>query len=114
MLSFDEKQYTVKTLELDGQTLTYRAYEDIPYMAAPVAKDWQRLHIFAPEGYFHGENPGPYTKETAPIFSPIPWEAICPGPGSNRDEMNRENPIPFFRPCAMGTWSCRRGYEAAV
>lgn len=35
MLSFDEKQYTIKTLELDGQTLTYRAYEDIPYVAAP-------------------------------------------------------------------------------
>ena len=95
MLSFDEKQYTIKTLELDGQTLTYRAYEDIPYVAAPVAKDWQRLHIFAPEGYFHGENPGSYTKETAPIFFPNTVGGYMPGPRQQpgRDEQGKPNTI---------------------
>ena len=29
-LVFDHEKYTVETVTMEGQTLTYRAYEDIP------------------------------------------------------------------------------------
>ncbi len=49
--------------------LAYRAYCNIPYVKHPVSA-LQVLHIYVPEGYFHGETVGRYNADAAPIFFP--------------------------------------------
>ena len=48
-LQFDKEKYEVKTMELAGETIEYRAFEHIPYVEHPVAEDMQVLNIFVPE-----------------------------------------------------------------
>ena len=40
-LAFDVTQYKINTLALEENTLSYRAYEHIPYVAKPVAPEFQ-------------------------------------------------------------------------
>ena len=53
-LVFDQEKYTVETVTMEGQTLTYRAYEDIPYVTNPVDDKMERLSIFVPEVFYEG------------------------------------------------------------
>ena len=85
-LRFDPSQYEVRTVEIDGRSVTFRAFEGIQYCANP--KDpIQKLNIFAPEAYFHGETIHGYSMNTAPIFMPflsggyLPGVADVPGVG---------------------------------
>ena len=52
-LRFNDQQYEVKSLVMDGVSLTYRAFTDICYCKAP-ADPIQKLNVFAPETYFSG------------------------------------------------------------
>ena len=48
-LRFDPEAYVTKTVEVDGETVVYRAYENIIYVQKPVDPVFQSLHIYVPE-----------------------------------------------------------------
>ncbi|MGN1191602.1 MAG: subtype B tannase [Dorea sp.] len=77
---FDENEYTIEKLEIDGKTLVYRAFENIPYVLYPADEKMQRLSIFAPEVFYEGKKIGSYDKENAPIFMPNTVGGYMPGP----------------------------------
>lgn len=51
-LVFDKEKYTVETVTMEGQTIVYRAYENIPYVSNPVDEKMERLSIFVPEVFY--------------------------------------------------------------
>ena len=62
--------HTSRSAEINGQTVQYRAFENIPYVKNPVEADYQTINIYIPEAYFHGGSINDYTADTAPIFLP--------------------------------------------
>ena len=78
-LEFDTTQFQPKTVTLDGQTVSYQAACDIPYVAKPV-DDIQKLNIFVPAAYFEGGTMNGYTATSAPIFMPNTVGGYMPGP----------------------------------
>lgn len=85
-LQFDPEKYTVRVCELDGRSITYRAFENIPYCANPV-DEIQKLNLFVPEAYYAGEKINGYDLHSAPIFAPNTVGGYMPGqadePGIN-------------------------------
>ena len=82
-LLFDTHKFTVKTLTVGNQTVTYRAYEGIVYVANPVDTNYERLNFYVPVEYYEGKSVGGYTAETAPIFFPNSVGGYMPGrPGT--------------------------------
>ena len=79
-LVFDETNYEVRTLEREGKTITFRAFEDIAYVTNPAEADFQRLNVYAPEVYFSGGTINGYDLRTAPIFMPNTVGGYMPGP----------------------------------
>lgn len=75
-LIFDPNSgYTVQSATVDGKTITYRAYENVPYVANPVYAwengelvNYQVMNIYIPTEYFEGKSINGYTSETAPIY----------------------------------------------
>ena len=60
-LNFDaNKNYTTKTATVNGKTVTYRAYENIVYVAKPVDIAYQTINIYIPEEYFKNISVGKY------------------------------------------------------
>lgn len=80
LLQFDEGRYTVESVERDGREITFRAFENIPYVTNPADKNMQRLSIYVPEAYYRGEKIGTYDLKTAPIFMPNTVGGYMPGP----------------------------------
>ena len=79
-LKFDaNKNYTVKTAEINGKTITYRAYENIVYVKNPVDVNYQTINIYIPEEYFKGQSIGKYNEKTAPLFFPNSVGGYMPG-----------------------------------
>ena len=78
-LVFDTNQFTVKTLKVGDQTVTYRAYEGIVYVANPVDTNYQSMNVYVPVEYYEGKSVGAYNAETAPIFLPISVGGYMPG-----------------------------------
>lgn len=92
-LEFCESQYTVNKLELAGNTLVYRAFEQIPYVEHPRDEKLQCLSIYVPEEYYHGGSCNGYSLKNAPIFMPNTvggyMTGPAEGPGKNsRGEIN--------------------------
>lgn len=77
-LRFDAEKYEVKTCELNGRSITYRAFEGIDYCENP-ADPIQKLNIFVPEVYYHGGELNGYTLETAPILAHNTVGGYMPG-----------------------------------
>ncbi|TCB73328.1 subtype B tannase [Acinetobacter sp. ANC 4173] len=69
-LKFDQKNFTVKTINVNGSTLKVYAYEGITYVANPVDKKYQSINIYIPEAYFEGQSINGYNAQNAPIFLP--------------------------------------------
>ena len=69
-LKFDQQNFTVKAIDVNGSTLKVRAYEGITYVANPVDKKYQSINIYIPEAYFEGESINGYNAQNAPIFLP--------------------------------------------
>ena len=69
-LDFSKQPYTLETAQINGQTLSYRAYEGIIYVRHPVEPQYQRLNIYIPEAYFQNQSVEGWTAQTAPIFLP--------------------------------------------
>lgn len=79
-LIFSEKDYVVRQVEREGVVLNYRAFENILYVGNPVADQTQRLSIYVPECYYHGETLHGYQLHDAPIFMPNTVGGYMPGP----------------------------------
>jgi hypothetical protein len=88
-LVFDTNKFVVKTATWGNQTITYRAYEGIVYVANPVDAGHQSLNFYVPAQYYEGKSIGAYNAGTAPIFLPNRVGGYMPGtpgtPGLNRD-----------------------------
>ncbi|MDD2183821.1 alpha/beta hydrolase [Kingella sp. SNUBH-2017] len=84
-LDFSKQPHTAQTMQVNGQTVQYRAFENIPYVNNPVEANYQTINIYIPEAYFHGGSINGYTADTAPIFLPnkiggyMPAKAGVPG-----------------------------------
>ena len=86
-LCFDPAAYEVRQTELEGVSARYRAFEGIPYCAAPV-DPIQKLNLYVPEDYYAGAQHNGYTLHTAPIFLSIGMHCLgCP---SSRGETVEE------------------------
>jgi len=79
ILKFDENNYEIKTCTMDGETIEYRAFEDLSYCENPVAPV-QKMNIYVPESYYHGEEINGYRLDTAPIFMPNTVGGYMEGP----------------------------------
>lgn len=107
-LEFNTTNYTTKTLTVDGQTVTYRAYENIVYVKNPVDINYENMNVYIPEEYFQGKSIGNFTADTAPIFFPnnvggyMPATPSTPesgkgmggagGPGAGNDSLTDKKP----------------------
>ena len=86
-LDFRQQSYTAQSTQVNGQTVAYRAYENIVYVADPADSDYQTINIYIPEAYFNGGSINGHTAQTAPIFLPnqiggyMPAKAGVPGQG---------------------------------
>lgn len=69
-LLLDPSRYTLQTVEVNGQTLRVRAFENLPVVARPVEPQYQALNLYVPEAYFNGGRIGRFDARTAPIFLP--------------------------------------------
>ncbi len=78
-LIFDPDIYTVQSCELDGYHVVYRAFENLNYCSHPL-DDIQKMNIFVPEAYYHGERINGYDLQTAPIFAQNTVGGYMPGP----------------------------------
>lgn len=79
VLLFDPEHFEVRTCEMDGRSVTFRAFEGLAYCASP--KDpIQKMNLYAPEGYFAGDTIHGYTLKTAPIFMPNTVAGYMQGP----------------------------------
>lgn len=80
-LTFDPEIYQVKTCTLEGESITYRAFEGLKYCIRqedPI----QTLNLFAPEELYRGGSMNGYTLHTAPIFVLNTVGGYLPGPAT--------------------------------
>lgn len=80
-LRFDNDKYEVKTCELEGRSITYRAFEGIDYCEKPL-DCVQKLNLFVPECYYRRETINGYSLKTAPIFAPNTVGGYMEGPAT--------------------------------
>lgn len=100
-LRFDAGKYEVKTCELEGRSITYRAFEGIDYCANPV-DPIQKLNLFVPEVYYRGGGLNGYTLQTAPIFAPNTVGGYMPGPADVPGRGFKGEPNTVFRALEHG------------
>lgn len=78
-LRFDSSKYEVKTCEVEGRCITYRAFEGLEYCKNP-ADPIQNLNLFVPEVYYQSGEQNGWSLHTAPIFMPNTVGGYMPGP----------------------------------
>ena len=69
-LTFNPQKFTAQTVNVNGENIAYRAYEQIIYVKNPVDSKYQKMNIYIPEAYFAGQKINGFTAQTAPIFLP--------------------------------------------
>ncbi len=69
-VKFDHNNFTDETLNARQQTISYRAFRNIPYVERPADPRLQVLNIFIPGEYTRSGRVGGYEAKTAPIFFP--------------------------------------------
>jgi len=82
-LTFRPEKYTRQTVQVGGETLTVRAYENVVYVEHPLDTSLQKLNIYVPEAYFEGKAVHGYTAATAPIFFPNRVGGYAPAQPAN-------------------------------
>ena len=60
-LNFAQVQGKSQSFELNGQTIRYRAFENIVYVLKPADSRYRTLNVYIPEAYFTGGNIDGYT-----------------------------------------------------
>ena len=78
-LDFSKQRGSAKTMQVNGETVAYRAYENIVYVQKPVDTVYQSINIYIPEAYFNGGSINGFTADTAPIFFPNQVGGYMPG-----------------------------------
>lgn len=84
-IKLDTNVYTLHTQYVNGQQVTYRAYENLIYVAKPIDETYEKMNLYVPEVYYQGQSSNGYTAKTAPIFMPnqvggyMPGKAAVPG-----------------------------------
>ncbi len=78
-LNFNINNYKEVSTTVDGTTVKYRAYENIPYVTNPTAKGTQTMSVYVPEAYYHNKTINGYSEKTAPIFFPNGVGGYMPG-----------------------------------
>ena len=78
-LRFDSKKYQIKTCTIGERNVTYRAFTGLEYCANPVDAI-QKMNLFVPECFYHGESVNGWNLQTAPIFMPNTVGGYMPGP----------------------------------
>ncbi len=76
---FNPEDYSTKTMNANGENVTFRAYEHLVYVKKPYDPESQMLSIYIPEPYLKGESINGFTAETAPIFMPNGVGGYMPG-----------------------------------
>ena len=98
LLYFDDRKYEVKTCELEGITIRYRAFEGLEYCRRPV-DPIQKMNIYVPECYYTGGEEetchARFDLHSAPIFMPNTVGGYMPGPADKPglDHQGRVNSI---------------------
>ena len=69
-LDFNAGNFTVETAEVNGKTISFRAYKNIVYVANPVDTKYQSLNFYVPVEYYESKSIANYNAENAPIFFP--------------------------------------------
>ena len=96
-LDFTKQSGQSKQFELNGQTIRYRAFENIVYVMNPSDTRYQVMNIYIPESYFNGEKIDSYDSQTAPIFFPNDVGGYMPAtagkPALNPRKNNTPNAI---------------------
>lgn len=109
-LDFDENNgYTEESMTINGQTVKFRAYRNIVYVANPKSVASQSMNIFIPSAYFEGGEINGYTKETAPIFMPNGVGGYMPG---KAEEPKEKDPMGNGANAALTALS--KGYVVAA
>ncbi len=78
-LRIDLSAYQSETLELEGKSVSFRAFRNLQYCRNPL-DPIQKMNLFIPEAYFHDQGIGRYTKDNAPYFLPNTVGGYLPGP----------------------------------
>lgn len=108
-LVFDKEKYTVETVTMEGQTIVYRAYENIPYVSNPVDEKMERLSIFVPEVFYEGKEVGGYNLgNAANFFAEYYWRLYAGTTGTSRKKYTRKSQCYIFciasRICCSFCW----------
>ena len=78
-LTFDKSIGKEYSMNCNGQTVEYIAYENFAYVSKPVDSESQSMTIYIPKGYLDGAVINGYTAKTAPIFMPNGVGGYMPG-----------------------------------
>lgn len=100
-LRFDNSKYEVKTCEIDGRSVTYRAFEGLDYCTNP-ADPIQKLNLFVPEVYYQGKKFNGYHLKTAPVFMPNTVGGYMPGPADQPGLDHKGQANAIFEALAYG------------
>ena len=88
-LDLDVSDYAVDTMQYEGKSVVFRAYENKVYVAHPVDTTYQSMNIYVPEEYFEGKSVHGYTAQTAPIFLPNTVGGYMPGKAGQPSEYDQ-------------------------
>ena len=78
-LDFSQVSGSLRTIDVNGQNVPYRAFEHIVYVMKPADTRYQIMNVYIPEAYFQGGSINGFTKNTAPIFFPNNVGGYMPG-----------------------------------
>ncbi len=67
-LNFDSTKYTTGTIVVSGQTIAYRAFENIVYVQHPADVKYEVMNIYVPEAYYQWQSINGYTAANAPVL----------------------------------------------
>lgn len=88
-IDFDANDYAKRTMNANGETVSFRAYENLVYVRKPYDPESQMLSVYIPEAYFKGRTVNGFTAETAPIFMPNGVGGYMPGKIAEPQEESR-------------------------
>ncbi|MDO4434485.1 MAG: subtype B tannase [Alysiella sp.] len=92
-LDFSQLKGETKSFELNGQTVSYRAFENIVYVLNPSDTRYQFMNVYIPEAYFKGESVDGFNAQTAPIFLPNHVGGYMPATAS-KPQLDRRKQTP--------------------
>ncbi|QIW15601.1 alpha/beta hydrolase [Pasteurellaceae bacterium RH1A] len=108
-LDFKGDNYQAFETQVNGQTIKFRAFEKIVYVANPVEADYQTINFYVPEAYYHDGQINGFNAQTAPIFLPNAVGGYMPAKAAAFDKKGMGN---SDKPNAIVT-ALSKGYVVA-